>query len=62
MKNAIVMSLFTALLFLGCTKDPIAPAELSNNPLVSQLDKDVDALVQKHRNALNTVGMTVGFW
>ena len=62
MKNAIVMSLLTAVLFLGCTKDPIAPADLSNNPLSSQLDKDVDALVQKHRDALNTVGMTVGFW
>jgi len=56
------MSLLTVVLFFGCTKDPIAPAELSSNPLLSQLDKDIDALVQKHRNALNTVGMTVGFW
>ena len=62
MKNAIVMSLLTVVLFFGCTKDPIAPAELSTNPLLSQMDKDIDALVQKHRNALNTVGMTVGFW
>lgn len=62
MKNAIVVSLLVAGSILGCTKDPIAPADLSNNPLMGQLDKDVDALVQKHRNALNTVGMTVGIW
>ncbi|WP_373549094.1 serine hydrolase domain-containing protein [Haliscomenobacter sp.] len=62
MKNAIVIGLLVAGSILGCTKDPIAPAELSNNPLSSQLDKDVDALIQKHRNGLNTVGMTVGFW
>jgi serine-type D-Ala-D-Ala carboxypeptidase/endopeptidase len=62
MKSAIVMSLLTVVLFFGCTKDPIAPAELSTNPLMSQMDKDIDALVQKHRDALNTVGMTVGFW
>ena len=62
MKNAIVMSLFTALLFLGCTKDPIAPAELSNNPLASKFDKDVDALVKKHRSTLNTVGLSIGTW
>lgn len=62
MKNAIVVSLMVAGSILGCTKDPIAPADLSNNPLMGQLDKDVDALVQKHRNALNTVGMTVGIW
>jgi CubicO group peptidase (beta-lactamase class C family) len=62
MKNAIVIGLLIAGSILGCTKDPIAPAELSTNPLMSQRDKDIDALVQKHRNALNTVGMTVGFW
>lgn len=62
MKNAIVIGLLVAGAILGCTKDPIAPAELSTNPLSSQLDKDIDVLVQKHRNALNTVGMTVGFW
>lgn len=56
------MSLLLLGSILGCTKDPIAPAELSTNPLMSQMDKDVDALIQKHRNTLNTVGMTVGFW
>lgn len=54
--------MMTAGLFLGCSKDLIAPAELSNNPLESQLDKAVDALVLKHRSQLNTVGFTLGFW
>lgn len=62
MKNAFVVSLMVAGSILGCTKDPIAPADLSNNPLISQQDKEIDALIQKHRNALNTVGMTVGIW
>ena len=62
MKNAFLIALITAGLFLGCSKDLIAPAELSNNPLESQLDKAIDALVLKHRRQLNTVGFTLGVW
>lgn len=62
MKNAIVLSLLLTGLTLGCTKDPVAPAELSNNPLTTQLDKEVDAVVKKHRQSLNTVGLSIGIW
>lgn len=47
---------------MGCKKELIAPADLSNNLQETELDKAVDAIVQKHRNQLNTVGMTVGIW
>lgn len=62
MKNAIVLSLLLTGLTLGCTKDPIAPAELSNNPLTTQLDKEVDTVVKKYRQSLNTVGLSIGIW
>lgn len=62
MKNAFVVSLMVAGSILGCSKDPITPADLSNNPLATQLDKDVDALVKKHRSSLNTVGLSIGIW
>lgn len=62
MKNVIFLLLLLGGMSLGCTKDPIAPADLSNNPLASQLDKNVDALVKKHRSSLNTVGLSIGIW
>jgi CubicO group peptidase (beta-lactamase class C family) len=61
MKNTFFFALLL-LSFLGCKKELIAPADLSNNLQETELDKTVDAIVQKHRNQLNTVGMTVGIW
>jgi CubicO group peptidase (beta-lactamase class C family) len=61
MKNLILLALL-AFGILGCNKELIAPAALSNNPKESRLDKDIDSLVQKHGKNLNTVGMTIGYW
>jgi CubicO group peptidase (beta-lactamase class C family) len=59
--NAMLFAVMVAGL-MACSKDPAVPANLTNNPLVSPFDKEVDAVVQKYLPKVNTVGLAVGIW
>lgn len=56
-----ILTFALMLLILGaCTKEPVAPSELSNNPLLSDQDRAVDNAFKAHQSGLNTVGLSIG--
>lgn len=61
MKHVLFFLILTTI-FTACSKEPFVPAQLSNNPLESNLDRDLDALIQKHIGSLNTVGLCIGVY
>lgn len=58
MKKSLLAILLTIL--LGCNKEILAPEILSNNPLISQQDIQVDNIFNQYRAGLNTVGISIG--
>lgn len=61
MKNTSIWAiLLVTILLQACKKDLILPSNLTNNPLTSNFDKQVDEVVAKYKNKLNTVGLNIG--
>lgn len=60
MKTTLFGTLLLLLLGSCSREDALLPADLTNNPLQTQLDAGVDAIYQTYRDGLNTPGLIVG--
>ena len=58
-KNFLLISI-TIIFLSSCTKEEFIPANLSNNPLITEMDIAVDDIYQKYRGEINTVGLSIG--
>lgn len=58
-KNYIVF-VFTCLVVFSCSQKEDIPAELTNNNLSTEVDIAVDDIYNKHKDKLNTIGVSIG--
>lgn len=56
------MLLFTLFVLSACEKAVIIPSDLSNNPLLTITDIEVDKIFKSHKAGLNTVGVSIGIF